>query len=104
MSILLRFGGNCECGEDSALAVQGQAPKRKVSILEMLPASLNSPATMSSEKGRRFLQRRLAADLEERARLALREVRIGPHFEHLLGVAFAVRAGEEEKFVSVEFA
>src|SRR5882762_3218486 len=104
MSILLHFGGNCECGEDSALALRGQALKRKVSILEILSASLNSSATVPSEKRRRFLQRRLAADIVERARLALREVRIGPHFEHLLGVAFAVRGGEEDKLVSVEFA
>src|SRR5882757_4962817 len=104
MSILLHFGGNCECGEDSALALRGQAPKRKVSILEMLSASLNSSATVPSEKRRRFLEAAPCGQIVERARLALREVGIGPHFEHLLGVAFAVRSGEEEKLVSVEFA
>src|SRR5882762_4623781 len=104
MSILLHFGGNCECGEDSALALRGQALKRKVSILEMLSASLNSSATVSFRRRRRFLQRRLATDIVERARLTLREVGIGPHFEHLFGVAFAVRSGEQDKFVSVEFA
>src|SRR6267378_3051676 len=104
MSILLHFGGNCECGEDSALALRGQALKRKVSMLEMLSASLNSSATVSSEKGRRFWERRPATNIVWRVRLALREVRIGPHFEHLLGVAFAVRSGEQDKLVSVEFA
>src|ERR1700730_3598169 len=92
---ILRFGGNHECGEDTALALRGQASKRKVSILEISSAS-------PLRKGA-VLKRRLAIKTSMSG-LAFGEVGIRLHFQHLLGVPFAVRGGEQDKLVSVEFA